>query len=166
MQLYHSITILLDYPPLRHQNLRRLHDHFYYNKAQYPTPLERLPFIQIFTRRYVYATVESVPATYSTTSTLSSMCLYQSIQCALASVAYASVGSVCACGLCGDSTPVPHGVIPNKHRKGRTRNQKKHKIGVDKKSVFYLVVTLSETNPSVFVLVTIRAFNSFFILTH
>ena len=44
---------------------RTNNDHFKYNKTRYPTPLERLPFIQIFTRRSVYVTVESVPATHT-----------------------------------------------------------------------------------------------------
>ena len=36
-------------------------------KTRYPIPLERLPFIQIFTRRSVYVTVESVPVTHIST---------------------------------------------------------------------------------------------------
>ena len=45
-------------PSLCHQNIRRLHDHFRFNKTRYPTSLERLPFTQIFTVRYDFATVE------------------------------------------------------------------------------------------------------------
>ena len=53
-----------DDPPLCHQNLRRIHDHFQYNKTRYIIPLERLPFIQIFTRRSVHVTVDGVPVTH------------------------------------------------------------------------------------------------------
>ena len=58
------------YPPLSRQNLRRLHDHLLYNRTRYPTPLERLAFIQTSREDQISAhiPIESVPATHVFTS--------------------------------------------------------------------------------------------------